>query len=182
MKTIQNMSARIDKVTEDFTESFGLLTHAQLNRRPDPQTWSIAQIIDHIIKVNESYYPIIESIRNGTFKRPFISRIGFMVSFLGNLVLKSVQPDRKRKVKTFQIWKPADSDVPEGIIERFEKNQEELKILVIGSADLIEKGTIISSPANKNIVYKLETAFDIIVTHEQRHYNQAVDVKAMINK
>jgi len=105
-----------------------------------------------------------------------------MVSFLGNLVLKSVQPDRKRKVKTFQIWKPADSDVPEGIIERFEKNQEELKILVIGSADLIEKGTIISSPANKNIVYKLETAFDIIVTHEQRHYNQAVDVKAMINK
>ncbi|CAZ97441.1 Putative protein [Zobellia galactanivorans] len=37
---------------------------------------------------------------------------------------------------------------------------------------MIEKGCIISSPANKNIVCRLETAFDIIVTHEQRHFEQ----------
>ncbi len=182
MQTTQNLSARIDKITEDFTRSFGSLTNEQLNRKPDLQTWSIAQIIDHIIKVNESYYPIIESVRKGIYKLPFISKSGFMVSFLGSLILKSVQPGRKRKVKTFPIWEPADSDVPDGIIDRFEKNQEELNTLVIGSDDLIEKGTIISSPANKNIVYKLETAFDIIVTHEQRHYYQAAEVKALINK
>jgi hypothetical protein len=35
---------------------------------------------------------------------------------------------------------------------------------------------VISSPANKNIVYKLETAFDIIVSHEQRHLEQAKEI------
>jgi len=38
---------------------------------------------------------------------------------------------------------------------------------------LAEKRTIISSPANKNIVYKLRTAFEIIIAHEQRHFEQS---------
>jgi hypothetical protein len=93
-----------------------------------------------------------------------------------------VRPDRKRKIKTFPIWDSTSSDIPEGVTERFVKHQEELKSLINDSVDLIKKGTIISSPANKHIVYKLETAFDIIVTHERRHYNQAVEVNAMLNQ
>ena len=38
---------------------------------------------------------------------------------------------------------------------------------------MLGKGVVISSPANKNIVYKLETALDIITTHEKRHFEQA---------
>ncbi len=37
-----------------------------------------------------------------------------------------------------------------------------------------------TSPANKNIIYTLETAFDIIVTHEQRHLAQAKEVLEML--
>ncbi len=181
MKTIEQLLSEIDKVTEDFTESFSSLTREQLNRKPGLQTWSIAQIIDHIITVNESYYPVLKSVREGTYKLPLISRVGPIVSFFGKLVLKGVQPDRKRKVKTFPIWEPEGSNIPDGIIGRFKKNQTELKALIKDSADLIEKGTIISSPANRNIVYKLATAFDIIVTHEQRHYNQAVEVKELLS-
>jgi len=181
VETIQNLLIRIDKVTKDFTGSFGSLTNEELNRKPNPQTWSAAQIIDHIIKVNESYYPVIDSVRKGTYKLPFISKFGFMVSFFGTIILNGVQPDSKRKVKTFPIWEPASSDIPAGITERFTKHQEELKALINNSADLIEKGTIISSPANKNIVYKLETAFEIIAAHEQRHYKQAVDVMGRLN-
>ena len=55
--------------------------------------------------------------------------------------------------------------------------------MIENSRDLVEKGTIISSPANKNIGYKLETAFEIIVTHEQRHFEQSKEVYAtMTNK
>ena len=38
-----------------------------------------------------------------------------------------------------------------------------------------------TAKANKNIVYKLETAFDIIVTHEERHFEQAKEVWAKSN-
>jgi hypothetical protein len=32
-----------------------------------------------------------------------------------------------------------------------------------------------NSPANRNMVYTLERAFDIIVVHERRHFQQAME-------
>ena len=171
---------RIDNTTLDFQGSFGELNVQELNWKPNPTTWSIAQNIDHLIVINGTYFPIIESIRNGTYKTPFVAKIGFMVSFFGNFVLNGVQPDRKKKIKTFPIWEPTNSEIPEGILERFKTHQTELKELIKNSKDLVDQGTVISSPANKNIVYKLETAFEIIVTHEERHYEQAKVVHELL--
>jgi hypothetical protein len=42
--------------------------------------------------------------------------------------------------------------------------------------EFVERDVVISSPANRNIVYKLKTAFDIIMSHEQRHFEQAKEV------
>ena len=86
-------------------------------------------------------------------------------------------------MKTFPVWEPAKSEIPTGVLNRFKEHQSELKAMIENSKDLVEKGTIISSPANKNIVYSLGAAFEIIVTHEQRHYEQAKEVlEIMKNK
>lgn len=171
---------KIDSITEAFANAFGMLSSEQLNRKPDSNTWSIAQNIDHIIVINESYYPIIQSVRNGSYKLPFIGRFGFLVNILGKMILNSVQPDRKRKMKTFSIWQPSQSEISSDILKKFQKHQEDLKKIISDCEDLLQAGTVISSPANKNIVYKLETAFDIIVSHEQRHFEQAKEIWFLI--
>jgi hypothetical protein len=130
--------------------------------------------------INESYYPVIKSVREGTYKLPFIGKIGFMVNSMGKMILNAVEPTRKKKMKTFPIWEPTKSEISSDILAKFEKHQEELKKMISDSKDLVEKGAVISSPANKNIVYKLGTAFDIIVTHEQRHLEQAKEVFAQL--
>lgn len=167
---------QIDKTTLDFYESFSELTFEELNWKPNFETWSIAQNIDHLIVINSTYFPILESIRKGTYKTPFLSRVGFIVSFFGKTVLKAVQPDRKKKIKTFPIWEPEKSEIPAGILERFKDHQSKLKEIIGNSKDLVNQGIVISSPANKNIVYKWEKAIEIIVAHEQRHYGQAKEV------
>lgn len=169
----------IDEITEEFLQSFGHLTLAQLNWKPNPEVWSIGQNIDHIITINGTYFPVISATSSGTSALPFLSKFPFMVSFLGRIVLKSVQPDGQKKIKTFPIWEPTSSGIQSDIWDRFERHQAELKALIQSSSDLVDKGTVISSPANKNIVYKLETAFDIIVSHERRHVKQSSEVKSM---
>jgi hypothetical protein len=171
---------KIDHITNSFKEKFGKLSAEQLNWKPNAQTWSIAQNIDHLIVINESYYPVIKSVREGTYKLPFIGKIGFMVNSMGKMILNAVEPTRKKKMKTFPIWEPTKSEISSDILAKFEKHQEELKKMISDSKDLVEKGAVISSPANKNIVYKLGTAFDIIVTHEQRHLEQAKEVFAQL--
>jgi hypothetical protein len=92
------------------------------------------------------------------------------------MILNSVQPDRKRKMKTFPVWEPAKSRITGDVLKRFSDQQSDLKEMIKNSENLLQTGTVISSPANKNVVYKLETAFDIIIAHERRHFEQAREV------
>ena len=182
MATTDSWTSKIDQTTSDFKKAFGQLTADQLNWKPNEKTWSIGQNISHLIVTNESYYPVIKSVKAGTYKLPLMGSIGFMVNAFGKMVLSAVQPDRKRKSKTFPIWEPTKSKVAPDILNKFEQHQTELKQMIMGSAELIDKGTIISSPANKNIVYKLDMAYNIITTHEQRHLEQAKEVLAVLPK
>lgn len=177
---MKKWTTQLDQITEDFISNFGPLSEEQLNWNPNSKTWSIAQNIDHLIVVNETYYPVLISLKEGTYNTPFISKLGFLVSFLGKTVLDAVKPDRMKKMKTFPIWEPAMSQYKTDLLKQFENHQTELKRKIEESKELIEKGTIISSPANRNIVYKLETAFDIIVSHEQRHLEQAKEVLELL--
>lgn len=177
-----NQAIRIDKTTENFLQSFDGLSTEQLNWKPNAQTWSIAQNIDHLIVINESYYSIIDSIRKGTYRTPFLAKLGFIVSFFGKMILNSVHPSREKKIKTFAIWEPINSEISVGILDRFCEHQSELKNWIENSQDLVENGTIISSPVNKYIVYRLEKAFEIMVTHEERHFEQAMEVYRLMKK
>jgi hypothetical protein len=173
---MKNWSATLHDISKQSLAEFKPLSKDQLNWKLNPNTWSIAQNLDHIIVVNETYYPVLAALKAGTYQTPFMARIGFIVSFLGKTVLKAVQPDRQKKMTTFPIWEPTKSSVPEDILERFQIHQNELMIKIEEAHEFVKKGIVISSPANRHIVYKLETAFDIIVLHEQRHIEQAKEV------
>ena len=103
---------QIEKNTECYVETFGQLSIEQLNWKPNSKSWSIAQNMNHLIVMNNTYFPTIESIQKGTYKTPFLSKFDFIVSFFGNMILKSVQPNRKKKMKTFPIWEPLKSEIP----------------------------------------------------------------------
>jgi hypothetical protein len=173
---------QINEITTKFEDSFQELDSKALNYKVSPETWSIAQNIDHIIKINQTYVPILEELKSGELKSPIHAKLGFIVNFFGRFILNSVHPDRKTKIKTFSIWQPSQSEIGGDILNQFKTHQEELKKMIIDCKELVEKEAVICSPANKMIVYKLSTAFDIIVTHELRHYNQAMEAKSNLPK
>lgn len=78
---MENWREQIDKNTQSYIETFGELSIEQLNWKPNSETWSIAQNIDHLIVINKTYFPVIESIRKGTYKTPFLGKLEFVVSF-----------------------------------------------------------------------------------------------------
>ncbi len=179
---MKNWTIAIDSVTEQVVHEFGRLTSEQLNWKPNSSTWSIAQNLNHLIVVNETYFPVFSSIKIGGYKKPFITRINFIVRFFGNTILNAVNPNRQKKMKTFPIWEPTNIKLIDGIIEKFEIHQRKLKQKINDAKELVGKGIVISSPANRYIVYNLETAFDIIVSHEQRHFEQAKELLAQMEK
>ena len=163
----------IDNITNSIQEEFQVLSSDQLNWKPNANSWSIGQVIDHLIVINKTYYPILEQLRKGTYKMIWLGKVDFIVRFFGDFILGSVNPDRKKKMKTLPIWEPTKSNVEPNIISKFAEQQLVLKDNIQSSLAWLESGTVISSPANRIIVYKLDRAFEIIVTHERRHLEQA---------
>ena len=49
-------------------QTFGHLTAEQLNWKPAPDAWSVAQCFDHLITINAGYFPIMQSLARGTYK------------------------------------------------------------------------------------------------------------------
>ncbi len=173
-------TTQLDRNTEAFINEFGDLTADQLNWKPNAQTWSIAQIVDHLITINGTYFPVLEQLHGGSYSVPWIGGFNWITNFFGNFILKSSGPDRKNKIKTFPIWEPSSSELAPDILDQFKVHQEEIKNMIKDAGPLLDKGAVISSPANRMIVYKLEAAFDIIVAHEQRHLEQAREVKTLL--
>lgn len=173
-----NQPTHLDAITQAFRTEFGDLSTEALNWKPAPDTWSIGQNIDHLITINRTYFPTFEAVLAGTNDPPFTARLGFLVSWFGNMILKASSPERSNKIKTFPIWEPSQSDLPADILARFADHQEKLKGYIEKLAPKAAEGTIISSPANRYLVYRLDTAFEIIVTHEERHFAQAREVAA----
>lgn len=179
---IQQWQQEIEGITRKFREEFATLTPDELNRKPNGGTWSIAENMEHLISVNDSYFPIVEQLKAGNYKVPFLAKSNFFVKFMGNTLLKSVSPDRKKKMKTFPIWEPKTGSADPDILNTFIRHQAALKRLAEESREFVQRRTVISSPANRNIVYTLERAFEVMIAHEKRHFNQASEVMDAIFK
>ena len=172
----------IDEVTRQVQQEFGALPNEALNWQPGKKEWSIAQVLDHIMLINESYFEVMTDLRTGKLKLPFFHRFGVISRFFGALLGKAVEPDRKHKLKTFRIWKPEKAAYSPEIIEAFIKHQEKLKLYILKLEEHVEKGSMAHSPVNRNIVLRADTMIDILVSHEKRHLNQAREVLFSINR
>ncbi len=173
---ILDWQARLQNVTKAFMVEYGSLTEKDLNWKPSESVWSIAQVMEHIITTNQSYFPIFDLVGKNKFSTPLMGKIPLIPSFMGKMILSYVQPDMKKKSKTMPIWEPSYSVISVEIFGRFQSHQEEFIQWILALEGYLEKNLIIHSPASKNIVYSLDDGIEIMVTHEERHLNQAREV------
>lgn len=179
-EAIKTWHNRLDSVTEKVKAEFSDLNQEQLNWKPNTKKWSIAEVLEHLVLVNQSYEIVLADAANGTSNPGFTAKIPFIVKMLGDAIYKSVEPTRAKKIKTFAVWEPVSSNVDEDILSQFLEYQSILKELIMKNKTFLERDIVIPSPANRYIVYKLRKAVEIIVSHEERHLNQALEVKGLL--
>lgn len=161
------------KVSEDAERSFGNLSAKQLNLKPSPEKWSIAQCLHHVIVSNETYYTPLQKIIDGKHRNSFYQSIRFISRFFGSYLIKETGPVISKPMKNPPAFAPSESDLPGTIVTDFLKHQQQLSALVkqLDKEDL--NNTVISSPALGIITYSLKDMLAILAGHELRHLEQA---------
>jgi DinB superfamily len=171
--SLPEILAEAEAVAKDTQMTFGHLDGNQINWKPGADKWSIGQCFEHLINANQEYLPILSQVIRDQKKTSLWQRMPFLPSFFGKLVVKSVSPDSKQKLKAPKLFQPASSKIDPQIIGKFVAHQNDMiaKMKATEGKDL-EK-IIIYSPVSKMVIYSLLNAYRIIVAHERRHFRQA---------
>jgi DinB superfamily len=160
-------------IAEDAEKSFGQLNATQLNWKPSAKQWSVAQCLEHLIRINSAAFPIVEKIVRDGYKPTLQERLPLLPRFFGAMVLKAVSPEGKSKYKAAPHVLPSNSTIAADIVARFKAHQQELIRHMEMAEKLDLKKIIITSPVASFATYSALDAYKIAVTHERRHLLQA---------
>ena len=161
-----------NNVANEARSTFGHLTPAQLNWKPSPERWSVAQCFDHLLSSNKGYFPVIDNVLAG-HKRTFWESMPVLPGLMGKLLVKSMDPASTRKVKAPKRFQPAQSDIRASVINDFVEQQKQLVDKMKATEHLDLEKIVITSPVAGVVIYSLMDAYRLIVVHEQRHFQQA---------
>lgn len=171
--------SELQTLSADAKNIFGKLSSEQINWKPSEKVWSVGQCFEHLIVTNELYFPNIQKVIAGTHHNNFYSKIPFGVDLIAALMRNSLNPNQKRKMKTFKIFEPAASNISSTIIEDFTENQQTLIEMAKAVKDLNIHQIKISEPVGAALNLRLDDAFEILAMHEKRHFKQAERVMEM---
>jgi hypothetical protein len=177
---IEQVTYELRKSAHDAQETFGVLTVGQLNWKPAPKSWSVAQCFDHLITTHSLYFPLFEKLASGTRKKTFWESYSPLSGFFGRFLIKSLRPENVKPMKTTSRAFPSSSAIGGDIIDRYVTNQ----ILLIEAinkvpAEADPAKTIVTSPLMGLVTYSLDDCYEILAVHGPRHFNQAKRIMAM---
>ncbi len=171
--SISHLLFKMTVIANNAQFTFGDLTGQQLNWKPSPDTWSIAQCFDHLTAASKAYMPIIEQVSAGKKQSTFSEKIPLLPNIFGKLLIKYLSPQSTRKLKAPELIRPAASSIDEGIIRHFIEVQKEMIVLMKKTEGLNLSRIRITSPLARFVAYNLMDAYEIIVAHQKRHFRQA---------
>jgi hypothetical protein len=171
--TVPQLIAETDAIVRDTQAQFGQLNATQLNWKPAAESWSVAQCLDHLMTANRQMFPVMTATASGAHKANLWEGMPIIPGLMGKLMVKSVSPKAKQKLKAPTKIKPSASALDAQIVARFVDHQrevaEQLKRLTAVEADRI----VMTSPLLSIVTYSLLDAARLIVAHERRHLAQA---------
>ncbi|MEO5762013.1 MAG: DinB family protein [Vicinamibacteria bacterium] len=149
-----------------------------LMKRPASGGWSVAENLQHLIQTGDAMIPLAEEAviqleRDG---KKSIARSGLGVT--GWLLVKSLEPPARMKIKTTKPFEPVPVPDPMNLVDGLQTTNGKLATLIVRATDLATSTVKVTSPFNARARYNVYAAFRIMLSHTRRHLWQAERAKA----
>lgn len=176
MNGIDNWKSEIDSVTKGFKQSFADSTSEEMNYKATEESWSIAQIIAHIVLLNNSYFECFKEIQEGNHNSPTHENIESTAKSALISLMPFTSRDRLKRTNTWDIWQPPSGFIHRNVIQEFGESQHEFKRLIEGFDNSAISSGFIKYPGHLDLTFRLDDCISFLIEHEHRHLNQALEV------
>lgn len=162
-----------EKIIQEFSD----ISLEQLNWKSSPESWSIAQCLEHLIIADSSYFNDLEKITGGNFKMDLWEKYSPFTRLCGRLMKNRLQEQVKKKMIAPKKIQPQSSGKSLSTIEDYLKNLDMFLAFISNCKNVDIDKIVITSPTIRIVTYSLRDAFTFLIQHEHRHINQGIRVK-----
>ena len=163
------------------------LTPEQLSWRPEPEAWSIAECLDHLVRTGEAYLEVLdEAIEEGRGRglRASGVRGDYRPSLVGRWLPGLLEPPPGLKIPAPRRIRPRPPE-PAGSTDEDDAHpsaafldlRQRLARRLVAADDLDIARIRVPSPFVPLLRFDLGAAFRVIAAHERRHLYQARRVR-----
>jgi DinB superfamily len=163
---LEQASRRVHAICESVDD------HA-FGRRPRPESWSIAECIDHLNLTTKSFLPLIDGALASGTKRKVTGSHQYHKDLTGWLLCWFLEPPFRVKVKTSPPFEPVRTADKLSLLDEFDMRQDELARRIHQSIERDLERLKITSPFSSRVTYNLFSGFCALLAHQRRHLWQA---------
>lgn len=170
--SLDEIRAALEKVALDAQATFGGLGVRELNWRPDETRWSVGQCLQHLLTSNH----LVLAAARGALTHPSAGvwqRVPLFPGLMGRALIRSQAPGSTGKYKAPAKARPAASDIPSEIVDRFVAQHREI-LAWLETVDARDAARVImTSPFIRFVAYSVLDGCRLLVAHDHRHMEQA---------
>jgi hypothetical protein len=159
LQQIQEVSRKADALTRNRSK-------VDLATAPVPNSWSVAQCLDHLAQTTSVFLPVIEAA------------IGRAPQLAGNrrlrtgaftqMLVRNLEPPYRLRFKALKAIVPQHHDF-ESARNAFEESQLRLAATIQSSLGLALDEVRIESPVYARVSYNVYGALRVLAAHQRRH-------------
>ena len=161
------------ELSRDAEVTFGGLDVHQLNWRPDPSRWSVAQCFEHLLTANRMMFRAATDALDESRPRSIWQRMPVLPALFGRLLIRSQAPSSTRKFVAPTVAQPSTSAIAADVVSRFVDQQRDAAERLHALDERIATRTIMASPFIRFITYSVLDGWRVVVAHDHRHVEQA---------
>ncbi len=171
---LNELDDSVQEIIHTIDHDFATLSSRELNWKPQPEKWSVAECLEHLNIYSRYYNAGMErAIAEG---KQYTSTDSFKSSWFGNFSVKSVHPENMKPQKTLKRLDPAQSTVSGNVVEEFLNHQKKLREILAESHAVNLNKIKIPAEVAKFMKLRLGDCLRFVIAHEQRHIRQAKNV------
>jgi hypothetical protein len=173
---LTHLQEQVGRIKETAQSEFMPLEPAALNFKPQHNSWSILECLEHLNRYSRFYLPaFVKAIATAP-----LAETGQPVRYtwFGKKSLELVNPQSAKKHKTLARMNPQNSQLTTAVLDEFLQHQATLLHLLEKAASVGLNKKSVPVEFFQLLKLRLGEALEFVILHEQRHLQQALRVKA----
>ncbi|HJZ78811.1 MAG TPA: DinB family protein [Pyrinomonadaceae bacterium] len=178
---LENYRSQFDAIKRDAHGLLSELALVQLVWRPNAESWSIADCLNHLVVTGNQSLPRIRAALTAPQSRQSFGLGAFPQAVFGNLLIRWMDAPPKIRFKAPKAYRPALNLPADKIVNDFFLLQEEIISCLKESQGMDLARIKVSNPVSTWLKLSLGQEFALAAAHERRHLWQAWRVREKQN-